>query len=171
MVACMIRINHYSLITNSMDKLDIFNKTQIKTGLPDIRPGDIIRVHQKMRGGEKEKPQVFEGMVIAKKHGVGLSATITVRKESFGVGVERTYPLHSPTIERIEVVSRAKRIRRAKLYYLRKSRRKSTLKQRILREHELAHGTPRDAQPEESAKKETKERPEKKVTKEKPKEK
>jgi len=126
-------------------------------GLPDIRPGDIIRVHQKMKGGDKEKPQIFEGIVIAKKHGVGPSATITVRKESFGIGVERVYPLHSPTIERIEIVSRAKRTRRAKLYYLRKPHKKSAVKQRVLKEHELPHGTPRDEKQEEPVKKETKE--------------
>ena len=136
-----------------MDKLDIFNKTQIKTGIPDIRPGDILRIHQKIIGGEKGKPQVFEGILIAKKHGKGPSAMITLRKESFGVKVERTYPLHSPVIERIEIVSRAKRIRRAKLYYLRKSRRKSALKQRVLKEHEET--------------KKTKEKPKKEKTKEK----
>jgi len=96
--------------------------------LPEIRPGDIIRVHQRMKEivqkdkkskpEEKERLQVFEGMVIARKHGRGINATITVRRIIDGVGVERIFPLHLPTIEKIEVVSHSK-VRRAKLYYLR----------------------------------------------------
>src|SRR5215813_15232638 len=84
---------------------------------PAMRPGDTVRVHVKVREGDKERIQVFEGMVIGMHRG-GARATFTVRKVSFGQGVERIFPLHSPTIDRIEVVRGAK-VRRAKLYYLR----------------------------------------------------
>jgi large subunit ribosomal protein L19 len=97
--------------------LDQFNKVQIKA-LPEIRPGDTIKVHQKIKEGNKERIQVFEGVVIAKKHGKGISATMTVRKIVDGVGVERIFPIHSPAIEKIEVEKHGK-VRRAKLYYLR----------------------------------------------------
>jgi large subunit ribosomal protein L19 len=87
------------------------------TERPAMRSGDTVRVHVKVREGEKERIQVFEGMVIGLHRG-GVRATFTVRKVSFGQGVERIFPLHSPTIDRIEVV-RGARVRRAKLYYLR----------------------------------------------------
>lgn len=90
---------------------------------PDFIPGDTVRVHVKIKEGEKERIQVFEGVVIARKHG-GVRETFTVRKISFGIGVERIFPLHSPTIDKIEVVRRG-RVRRAKLYYLRKLRGKA----------------------------------------------
>ena len=90
---------------------------------PDMRPGDTVRVHVKVREGDKERIQVFEGLVIAQHRG-GARATFTVRKVSFGQGVERIFPLHSPIIDRIEVV-RSARVRRAKLYFLRKLRGKA----------------------------------------------
>lgn len=98
-------------------KAELFNKSQLKE-LPDIHPGDTVRIHQKIKEGDKERIQIFEGVVIAKKHGKGISATITVRKAIEGVGVERIIPIHSPSIGKIEVVKSAK-IRRSKLYYLR----------------------------------------------------
>lgn len=97
--------------------LEQFNKAQLKT-LPDIRPGDTIKVHQKIKEGNKERIQVFEGIVIAKKHGKGIPATITVRKVVDGIGVERIFPLHTPSVEKFEVEKHGK-VRRAKLYYLR----------------------------------------------------
>jgi len=118
-------------------KLETFTKTQFKQGLPDIRPGDTIRIHQKIKkeslkkdkssnqGGEKERIQVFEGQVIARKHGQGITSTITVRKVISGVGVEKIFPLHSPVTDKIEVIKRGK-ARRAKLYYLRTAKRKKT---------------------------------------------
>lgn len=90
---------------------------------PDMRPGDTLRVHVKVREGEKERIQVFEGVLIAQRRG-GARASFTVRKVSFGQGVERIFPLHSPVIDRIEIV-RSARVRRAKLYYLRKLRGKA----------------------------------------------
>lgn len=94
-----------------------FNKSQLKQ-MPDVKPGDIVKVHQKIKEGDKERLQVFEGVVIARKHGSGLSSTITVRKVIEGIGAERIFPVHAPFIEKIEVVSSGK-TRRAKLYYLR----------------------------------------------------
>lgn len=100
-------------------KLGIFINSQLKIDLPDLRPGDTIRVSQKIKEGDKERIQTFEGLVIARKHGKETGSTITVRKIISSVGVERIFPLHSPTIEKIEILKREK-TRRAKLYYLRK---------------------------------------------------
>ncbi len=100
-----------------MDILDQIENEQAKKGVPELRPGETVRVHVKVVEGEKERTQVFEGTVI-RLSGKGTRATFTVRKISYGVGVERIFPLHSPRIEKIEVVSRGK-VRRAKLYYLR----------------------------------------------------
>jgi large subunit ribosomal protein L19 len=92
-------------------------KEQMKQDLPAFRPGDTVRVHVKVIEGQRERIQIFEGVVI-RRRGTGVSETFTVRKVSYGVGVERTFPLHSPKIDKIEVV-RHGRVRRAKLYYLR----------------------------------------------------
>lgn len=99
-------------------KIEAFNKTQLKSSLPDIRPGDTVRIHQKIKEGDKERSQAFEGLVIARKHGKGIEATITVRKVVSGIGVEKIFPVHSPIIEKIDLIKRGK-TRRAKLYYLR----------------------------------------------------
>ncbi|OUM98983.1 MAG: 50S ribosomal protein L19 [Paenibacillaceae bacterium ZCTH02-B3] len=98
-------------------------KEQLRQDIPSFRPGDKLRVYVKVVEGSRERIQMFEGVVI-KRRGGGISETFTVRKISYGVGVERTFPLHSPRIDRIEVVSRGK-VRRAKLYYLRKLRGKA----------------------------------------------
>jgi large subunit ribosomal protein L19 len=102
-------------------KFEKFTKTQLKTDLPDIRPGDTVKIHQKIKEKDKERIQVFEGQIIAKKHGKGITSTITVRKVISGVGVEKIFPIHSPIIDRIELVKRGQ-AKRAKLYYLRKAR-------------------------------------------------
>jgi len=110
-------------------KLETFTKLQLKTDLPEIRPGDTVRVYQKIKEGDKERIQIFEGQVLAQKHGKGINATLTVRKVISGIGVERVFPFHLPTIEKIEVVKKGK-TRRAKLYYLRKIKgKKAELKQ------------------------------------------
>ena len=100
-------------------------ETEVKKEIPDIKPGDTVKVYQKITDVRddkvKERIQVFEGVVLAKKHGKGISATITVRKVIDGVGVERIFPLHSPFIEKIEIVKSSK-VRRAKLYYLREAK-------------------------------------------------
>lgn len=106
-----------------MNLLQSLEREQMKTDIPDFRPGDTVRVHVKVIEGNRERIQVFEGVVIRRRGG-GLSETFTVRRVSYGVGVERTFPLHSPRIERIEVVRRGK-VRRARLYYLRQLRGKA----------------------------------------------
>lgn len=95
-------------------------KEQLRTDLPEFRPGDTVRVHVRIQEGNRERIQVFEGVVI-KRRGGGISETFTVRKISYGVGVERTFPVHTPKIAKLEVVRRGK-VRRAKLYYLRNLR-------------------------------------------------
>jgi large subunit ribosomal protein L19 len=85
----------------------------------DMHPGDTVRVAQKVKEGAKTRIQTFEGIVLAKKHGKSQTGTFTVRKVSLGIGVERVFPIHSPVIDKIEIVRRASRVRRAKLYYLR----------------------------------------------------
>jgi len=106
-----------------MNVLTAIEKPEMRADLPAFRIGDTIRVHVKIKEGDKERIQVFEGIVIARKNG-DLRSTFTVRKTSFGQGVERIFPLHSPIIEKIEV-TRKGRVRRAKLYYLRDLRGKA----------------------------------------------
>ena len=91
---------------------------QLKTNLPEIRPGYTVVVHQKIKEGDKERIQPYEGLVIAAKHGTGINDTITVRKISGGIAIERVFPIHAPSIEKIEVTKKSQ-VRRAKLYYLR----------------------------------------------------
>jgi large subunit ribosomal protein L19 len=101
-----------------MNRLDSIEQTQLRTSIPDFQSGDTVRVHVRIKESEtKERLQAFEGVVIARKHG-GSRETITVRKTSFGVGVERIFPLHATIVDHIDVVKRG-RVRRAKLYYLR----------------------------------------------------
>ncbi|MDQ0198575.1 large subunit ribosomal protein L19 [Neobacillus ginsengisoli] len=105
----------------TMQKLiEEITKEQLRTDLPAFRPGDTVRVHVKVIEGTRERIQLFEGVVI-KRRGGGISETFTVRKVSYGVGVERTFPVHTPKIAKLEVIRRGK-VRRAKLYYLRKLR-------------------------------------------------
>lgn len=98
--------------------IEKFNKQYLKSKTPDLQAGDIVRVYQKVKEQDKERIQVFEGVLLAKKHGKGVSGTITVRKISQGIGVERVFPLHSPLVEKIEVARKTK-VRQGKLYYLR----------------------------------------------------
>ncbi len=107
-----------------MNKLDNIDKAQLKSNIPDLIPGDTVRVHVRIKESEtKERLQAFEGIVIARR-GKGVAETITVRKTSFGVGVERIFPLHATIIDHIDVVKRG-RVRRAKLYFLRALRGKA----------------------------------------------
>ncbi len=96
----------------------ILETSYLRSDLPEMRPGDTVRVHQKIKEGGKERISAFEGLVIAQKHGKGISATVTVRKVVDGIGVERIFPIHSPVISKIDVLRHAK-VRRAKLYYIR----------------------------------------------------
>ena len=100
-----------------MDLIKELNKETLQNEVTNVKIGDTVRVHVKVKEGSRERIQVFEGVVIAKKHG-GIEETITVRRISYGVGVEKVFPVHSPSIDHIEVVRNGK-VRRAKLYYLR----------------------------------------------------
>ena len=105
---------------NVIDKLDA---RELKGDLPALRSGDTVRVHVRVKEGDKERVQIFEGMVVALR-GTGARATMTVRKTSFGTGVERIFPLHARTIDKVEVV-RSHRVRRAKLYFMRERKGKA----------------------------------------------
>ena len=100
-----------------MNLVEAFTNEQLKQELPVIRIGDTIRVHNRIKEGNRQRIQMFEGTVIA-KHGGGISETFTVRRMSYGVGVEKTFPIHSPNVEKVDVI-RVGKVRRAKLYYLR----------------------------------------------------
>jgi len=121
----------------AMNKTDLVEKAFLRTDLPEFRPGDSVKVHVRVVEGNRERVQVFQGVVI-RRQGGGLRETFTVRKISFGVGVERTFPVHSPSIARLEIVSRGA-VRRAKLYYLRDLRgKKARIKERRVDEMKLA---------------------------------
>jgi len=112
-----------------MEKIKQLEREMVRLDMPDFAPGDTVKVHVKIKEGEKERIQVFQGVVISKRKGMA-SASFTVRKVSYGVGVERIFPLHSPVIERLEIITKG-RVRRAKIYYLRKLRGKAArLKER-----------------------------------------
>ncbi|PIU57748.1 MAG: 50S ribosomal protein L19 [Deltaproteobacteria bacterium CG07_land_8_20_14_0_80_38_7] len=100
-----------------MDAVQNFVNKSLKKNIPDFRPGDTVAVYTKIKEGDKERIQVFQGVVIVRRRG-GINSSFTVRKVSYGVGVERVFPTHSPLVEKIEVVSRGK-VRRSRLYYLR----------------------------------------------------
>ena len=100
-----------------MNLIEAFTNEQLKAELPVVRIGDTIRVHNRIKEGNRERIQMFEGTVIA-KHGGGISETFTVRRVSYGVGVEKTFPIHSPNVAKVEI-TRVGKVRRAKLYYLR----------------------------------------------------
>jgi large subunit ribosomal protein L19 len=100
-----------------MNKLDMLSGAYTRDDLPDFRPGDTVKVHVRVVEGNRQRTQAFEGVVIA-RNGSGLDASFTVRKVSFGVGVERVFPVHAPIIQKVEVTRRGD-VRRAKLYYLR----------------------------------------------------
>ena len=100
-----------------MDLVKVLAEQQIKSDLPELKVGDTVKVHQKIKEGNRERIQVFEGTIIAIKHS-GINKSVTVRRISYGVGVEKTFPVHSPNIAKFEVIRHGK-VRRAKLYYLR----------------------------------------------------
>ena len=113
-----------------MDLVKVLADQQIKTDLPELKIGDTVKVHVKVKEGSRERIQVFEGTVIAKKHG-GIEETITVRRISYGVGCEKVFPVHSPSIVSVTTVRKGK-VRRAKLYYLRdRVGKKAKVKERI----------------------------------------
>lgn len=131
-----------------------FNQKNLKTNIPEIKSGMKIRVWQKIKEGDKERLQAFEGVVIAVKHGRGKTGTFTVRKISGGIGVERIFPFHAPTIDKIEILSQAK-VRRTKLYYLRgRIGKKSKMKQKELAEAVAPEPVKEEAAPVATALKE-----------------
>lgn len=111
-------------------KVEQFNKIQQKQGLSEIKAGDTVQVFQKIKEKDKQRIQIFEGLVLARKHGKGINSTIKVRKIVAGIGVEKTFPVHSPNIEKIKIVKRGK-VRRAKLYYLRTAKSKKARLKKI----------------------------------------
>ena len=120
-----------------MNKTDLIEQSFLRTDMPEFRPGDTVKVHVRVVEGNRERVQVFQGVVI-RRQGGGIRETFTVRKISFGVGVERTFPVHSPSIAKLEVVSRGA-VRRAKLYYLRDLRgKKARIKERRIDDAKLA---------------------------------
>ncbi len=120
-----------------MHKTDLIEQPFLRNDMPDFRPGDSVKVHVRVVEGNRERVQVFQGVVI-RRSGGGIRETFTVRKISFGVGVERTFPLHSPSIARLELLQRG-RVRRAKLYYLRDLRgKKARIKERRIDDAKLA---------------------------------
>lgn len=120
-----------------MNKTDLIEKPFLRTDIPEFRPGDTVKVHVRVVEGSRERVQVFQGVVIRRQNG-GIRETFTVRKISFGVGVERTFPVHSPSIAKLEIVQRG-RVRRAKLYYLRDLRgKKARIKERRIDDVKLA---------------------------------
>jgi large subunit ribosomal protein L19 len=121
-----------------MDLLRAVDNSQIRTDLPRFRPGDTVRVHVKIKEGDKYRIQIFEGVVIARKKN-GISSTFTVRKVSSGYGIERIFPLNSPIIEKLEVVKSGK-VRRARLYYLRGRRGKAARLKEIGRTERAPEG-------------------------------
>ena len=100
-----------------MELIKAFTKEQLKTEVPVLNIGDTVKVHNRIKEGTRERIQIFEGTIIAKRGG-GISETFTVRRISYGIGVEKTFPVHSPNVEKVEIVRRGK-VRRAKLFYLR----------------------------------------------------
>jgi large subunit ribosomal protein L19 len=106
-----------------MGKIEQLEKENFRLDLPNFNPGDTVKVHVKIKEGEKERIQAFQGVVISQRKGSS-NSTFTVRKVSYGIGVERIFPMHSPIIDKIEVITRG-RVRRAKIYYLRKLRGKA----------------------------------------------
>ena len=116
-------------------KTETIKKSQLKH-LPEIRPGDTVAVYQKIKEEKRERTQIFKGIVLARKHGKNISATITIRKASLGINVERIFPIHSPSIEKIEILKHGK-VRRAKLYYLRKAKgKRARIKERKIKPKE-----------------------------------
>jgi large subunit ribosomal protein L19 len=138
-------------------KTEKFNSSQLKQGLPDIQSGDTVKVYQKIKDKGKEKTLISEGLVLSVKHGKGISSTIKIRKTYSGVGVEKTIPVHSPSIEKIEIVKKGK-VRRAKLYYLREAKGKRGKLKKI--DFEQTETTENVVKKEESVNEETEVKPE-----------
>lgn len=128
-----------------MNVIDLVEAREMKEKPPEVRPGDTVRVHMRIVEGEKERIQVIEGVVIRVKGG-GIRKTVTVRKISFGIGVERIFPIHSPRVEKIDIVKHA-RVRRAKLYYLRELRGKAAR----LKEAQVHKPKNKDSKPKKKA--------------------
>lgn len=143
-----------------MSQINVQRLGDLKKGLPEMKPGDTIKVSEKILEKSKKKSQVFEGILISRKHGKGINATFTLRTVIGGVGVEKTYPLHSPLIEKIQIIKKGKS-RRAKLYYLRKKTEKE-IKRKLKSQRILEERLAIEKKREEARKKKETEREEKK---------
>lgn len=141
--------------------MNLYQLGELKTNLPEIQVGDTVKVSEKIPEEKKKKSQVFKGVLIARKHGKGINATFTLRAVMGGVGVEKTYPLHSPLIEKIEVLKKGK-TRRAKLYYLRnqteKESRKRLRAEKVINRNKIETGGSK-IEPKKSRKEEKKSKP------------
>jgi large subunit ribosomal protein L19 len=139
-----------------MAEINVYKLGGIKENLPEMRAGDTVRVSEKILEKSKKKSQVFEGILISKKHGKGINATFTLRTNIGGVGVEKTYPWHSPLIEKIQVIKKGK-ARRAKLYYLRgkaeKKIRRKLKSKRVQVKEEVHKEKPKEVEKKETGKK------------------
>ena len=124
-----------------MQSIQELVKKYQKTEIPLMHSGDTISVYQRIKEGDKDRVQQFEGLVLATKHGRGISGTVTVRKISGGIGVERIFPIHSPTIEKIEVKKHAKKIHRSKFYFIRKKAAKEVRKKTAFAEVAKSDGS------------------------------
>lgn len=148
---------------------NVFTDNQLKTDLPEFRSGDTIRVWQRITEGKKDRLQAFEGLVVARKHGSGISATFTVRKTSQGIGIEKIYPLHSPTVEKIEVIKVSQNRKRSKMYWTRERtdrvvrlKLKPQLVKKAQESPKVAKNTVKSEEKKESAVKKTAKKAEKK---------
>lgn len=127
-----------------MDLIQALTKEQLKPIVPKLNIGDSVRVYNRIKEGNRERIQVFEGTIIAKKGG-GISETFTVRRVSYGVGVEKTFPVHSPNVEKVEII-RSGKVRRAKLYYLRgRVGKRSNVKEQLVTVDESNRANPDEA--------------------------
>ncbi len=134
-----------------LETMKTFLNTYKKTDLPKFKVGDVVRVYQEIEEGNKKRLQPFEGLVIARKHGQEIGATFTVRKIISGIGTEKIFPLHSPIVKKIEIIKRARKVRRAKLYWVRKKTAREIQKKLKLEQQNNKHSSAPLKSPEKTS--------------------